>query len=71
MDHVMNDCWPTPAVAGPELIGASSVRSVDERTSLSALWTELVSGWCKIEQTVFTEQSCTVIVTRGRHLAAR
>ena len=69
MDHVMNDCWPTPAVAGPGLIGAASVRPVEVGASLSALWTELVSGWCKITQTEFTEHSCTVVVTRGHRLS--
>ncbi|HKO49936.1 MAG TPA: helix-turn-helix transcriptional regulator [Polyangiaceae bacterium] len=69
MDHVMNDCWPTPAVAGPGLIGAASVRPVEERASLSALWTELVSGLCKIEHTEFTQQTCTVVVTRAHRLS--
>lgn len=65
MDHVMNDCWPTAAVAGPGLIGSASQRFADEAASLSALWTELVSGLCKIEHTEFTQQTCTVVVTRG------
>src|SRR6478609_3447623 len=69
MDHVMNDCWPTAAVAGPGLIGSASARAVDEGASLSALWTELVSGLCKIEHTEFTEQTCTVVVTRGHRLS--
>jgi DNA-binding CsgD family transcriptional regulator len=45
-----------------------SGRPVDEMASLSALWTELVSGLCKIEQTEFTQQTCTVVVARG-HLS--
>ncbi|MEI9948000.1 MAG: helix-turn-helix transcriptional regulator [Pseudomonadota bacterium] len=65
----MNDCWPTPAVAGPGLIGAASVRPVDESASLSALWTELVSGLCKIEHTEFTQHTCTVVVTRAQRLS--
>jgi DNA-binding CsgD family transcriptional regulator len=69
MDHVLNDCWPTLAVAGPGMIGSGSPRSVDEGASLSALWTELVSGLCKIEHTEFTEQSCAVVVTRGHRLS--
>jgi DNA-binding CsgD family transcriptional regulator len=60
----MNACWPTPAVAGPGLIGVASARPLEEAASLSALWTELVSGLSKIEHTEFTEQSCTVVVTR-------
>jgi len=74
MDRVMNDCWPapapTPAVAGSGLIGAASSWSPDEAASLSALWTELVGGLCKIEQTEFSEQTCTVVVTRGHRLSA-
>lgn len=35
-----------------------------EPIRLSALWTELVSGLCKIEQTVFSEQNCSLVVTR-------
>jgi DNA-binding CsgD family transcriptional regulator len=66
MDRVMNGSWPTPALAGPGLIAVASARPVEEAASLSALWTELVSGLCKIEHTEFTEQSCTVVVTRHR-----
>jgi len=69
MDHVMNDCWPTATVAGPGLIGMGSARPVEEGASLSALWTELVSGLCRIEHTEFTEQSCTVVVTRDHRLS--
>jgi len=69
MDHVLNDCWPTLAVAGPGMIGSASARSVDEGASLSALWTELVSGLCKIEHTEFTQQTCAVIVTRSHRLS--
>jgi DNA-binding CsgD family transcriptional regulator len=68
MDHVLNDCWPTLAVAGPGMAGPSSARSAEEGASLSALWTELVSGLCKIEHTEFTQKTCTVIVTRGHRL---
>jgi len=64
MDHVVNDCWP--AVAGAGLIGSASARALDEGASLSALWTELVTGLCKIEHTEFTQNTCTVTVTRGR-----
>jgi len=65
MDHVVNDCWPTPAGAGLGLIGPASSRAMDESSSLSALWTELVSGLCKIEHTEFTQNTCTVTVTRS------
>jgi DNA-binding CsgD family transcriptional regulator len=69
MDHVVNDCWPTPAMAGPGLIGAPSARAIDEGASLSALWTELVGGLCKIEHTEFTQHTCTVTVTRSHRLS--
>ena len=35
-----------------------------EPARLSALWTELISGLCKIEATVFSEQSCALVVVR-------
>jgi len=71
MDHVMNDCWPTPAVAGPGLIGAVvSARPLDEAACLAALWEELVGGLCKVERTEFTQHACTVIVTRGPRRSA-
>ena len=69
MDHVMNDCWQAPAVAGPGLIGSASTRPLDEGASLSALWTELVSGLCKIEHTEFTQHTCTVVVTREHRVS--
>jgi len=63
MDHVMNDCWPVLTL--PRAIP----RATDEGASLSALWTELVSGLCKIEHTEFTQQTCTVVVTRSHRLS--
>ena len=65
MDHVMNDDWPTLALAGPVRPSGAGARPLGEAAYLSALWTELVNGLCKIEQTEFTHQTCTVIVTRG------
>jgi len=64
MDHVMNDCRPMPAVAGPGLIGVAGARPADEVATLSALWTELIDGLCKVEHTEFTQHTCTVVVTR-------
>jgi len=64
MDHVMNDCRPMPAVAGPGLIAATGGRPGDEAATLSALWTELIDGLCKVEHTEFTPHTCTVVVTR-------
>jgi DNA-binding NarL/FixJ family response regulator len=63
MDHVMNDYWPVLTL--PRAIP----RATDEGASLSALWTELVSGLCKIEHTEFTQQTCTVVVTRSHRLS--
>jgi DNA-binding CsgD family transcriptional regulator len=37
-----------------------------EPARLSALWTELISGSCAIEDSVFSEQSCALVVTRGQ-----
>ncbi len=42
-----------------------------EAVDLSALWTELVSGSCKIEETLFTQQSCALVVTRGHRSAGK
>ena len=63
MDQVMSDCVLTPAVAVTGL--ESSVPRPNQAASLSALWTELVSGFCKIEGSEFTEQTCSLVVTRG------
>ncbi len=69
MDHVMNDCWPTPAGAGPGLIGATSVAARGRGGEPLGPVTELISGLCKIEQTAFTAHTCTAIVTRGHRLS--
>ena len=71
MDHVMSDYGPGPAVTVAGLATAASGpgRPADEASSLSALWTELVSGFCRIEQAEFTPQTCSVIVTRGHRSA--
>jgi DNA-binding CsgD family transcriptional regulator len=45
---------------GPVLIDRA-----DEAASLSALWTELVNGLCKIEDCVFTAQTCALVVSRN------
>jgi DNA-binding CsgD family transcriptional regulator len=71
MDHVMSDYGAGPAVtvAGLEIVASGPPRLPDEATSLSALWTELVSGFCRVEQAEFTPQTCSVVVTRGHRLA--
>ncbi len=71
MDQVMNDYGSAAAVElaalGP--VGSAPQRAPEEAASLSALWTELVSGFCKIEQTEFTQHSCGVVVTRSHRFA--
>jgi DNA-binding CsgD family transcriptional regulator len=68
-----NDYGAAPARAlemlaqpGPALLGRA-----DEAVDLSALWTELVRGQCKIEETTFTELTCAVVVTRGQRASGR
>ena len=68
MDHVMDDYTVAPApvaVAGLGAGGSGASRPFDEAVALSALWTELISGFCRIEQTTFTAQTCSVVVSRG------
>jgi DNA-binding CsgD family transcriptional regulator len=57
------------AVASVRTVGSSLQRPGDEAASLSALWTELVSGFCRVEQTEFTHSTCAVVVSRGHRLA--
>lgn len=75
MAYVMNDCGIAldPAVGSgrsPEAIeslvpvGSTAQVLVNEAAMLSALWTELVSGLCKIEEATFSERSCGVVVSR-------
>ena len=71
MDPVMSDRGAASegrAVA-LEAAGSSPARLGDEAAVLSALWTELISGFCKVEQVTFTAQSCALLVTR-KHRAA-
>ena len=68
MNRVMNDWAVTPAVAVAGL-GSNVLRPADEAASLSALWTELVGGFCKIEQTDFSAQTCSVVVSRTHRLS--
>lgn len=70
MDHVTNDHGATSAAASTDrTVGPSLQRPADEAASLSALWTELVSGFCRVEQTEFTPQACSIVVSRGHRLA--
>jgi DNA-binding CsgD family transcriptional regulator len=74
MDHVMSDYYggPTgPAVTAARLDTSASgppSRPTDEAASLAALWTELLGGFCRIERTEFTSQTCSVVVTRGHRV---
>lgn len=71
MDQVTNDCGAAPLTAiAAQTFGSSPQRVSAEGASLSALWTELVSGSCKVEETEFTPQTCAIVVTRG-HRPAR
>jgi DNA-binding CsgD family transcriptional regulator len=70
MDHVTNDFAPAPTgLASVRAVGSCLQRPGDEAASLSALWTELVSGFCKIEQTEFTQHTCGVVVSRSHRPA--
>jgi DNA-binding CsgD family transcriptional regulator len=46
--------------------GSSRPVHADEAIHLSALWTELMRGSCKIEESQFTQHSCALVVTRDR-----
>jgi len=72
MDHVMNDCGAEPAVAvaAPGKVGGIGSRLPDEAVNLAYLWTGLIDGSCKVEQTQFSAQTCTLVVSRG-HRASR
>lgn len=74
MDHVLDDCVALPT--GPLSGGAGgapgdpeATRMLDESASLAALWTELISGFCKVEYDDFTQHTCSVVVSRGRRQA--
>ena len=71
MDHALNDYGSASAVEVTALgtVASGPPRVSDEAASLSALWTELVSGFCKIEQTEFTQHTCGVVVTRGHRFS--
>jgi DNA-binding CsgD family transcriptional regulator len=74
MDHVMNDCGAKLAVAlaAPSPVGSIVLRLPDEAANLARLWTGLIDGSCKVEQTPFSTHTCSLIVSRGhRALRAR
>jgi DNA-binding CsgD family transcriptional regulator len=65
-----NDQGAAPARAHELLAqrshGPSRLVHADEAIHLSALWTELVRGSCKIEESQFTQHTCALVVTRDR-----
>lgn len=71
MDHVMNDVGSASdgAIAALGTVVSSVPRLNEEAVILSALWTELISGLCKIEQVRFSAQSCALVVTRTHRSA--
>jgi len=73
MDHVMSDLYGRPeavvTATGLDTAALASTRPADEAASLAALWTELLSGFCRIERSEFTQHTCSVVVTRGHRLA--
>lgn len=72
MDHVMNDYEAAlgGASAALETVGSRVPRPTDEAAALSALWTELTRGSCKVEQVTFTPQSYGIVVIREPRSAA-
>lgn len=73
MNGVMSDLYgrPGPGVtaAGLEPASVQLTRPADEAASLAALWTELLSGFCRVERTEFTPNTCSVVVSRAHRLA--
>ncbi len=73
MDHVMNDFHerlePAVTVAGLDTAASGPPsRPTDEAVGLAVLWTELLNGYCRIEHTEFTPQTCSVVVSRGHRV---
>jgi len=66
MNPVLSDRGATPDDQGAELgsVGANVPRPGDEAATLSALWTELISGFCKVRQVTFSAQTCDLLVKR-------
>ena len=71
MDHGLIDLGVEPevAVVAHGQTSAAAPRLADEAVQLSALWTELTSGSCKVENTLFSAESCTLVVRRGQPVA--
>ncbi|MEO8900168.1 MAG: helix-turn-helix transcriptional regulator [Polyangiaceae bacterium] len=68
MDHGLIDCGLEPAVAplahGPT--GPALPWLADEAVNLAALWAELIAGSCKVEATLCSPESYTLVVRRGQ-----
>ncbi len=71
MDHGLIDHGAEPVLSavalGPK--GPVASRLADEAVTLSALWTELVTGSCKVDDTLFSAETCTLVVRRERPAA--
>jgi DNA-binding CsgD family transcriptional regulator len=67
MDHVVNDCRSELAASLilTDAAGEGAAQPPNEVTSLSALWTELINGSCKVQAAEFTELTCALVVTRA------
>ncbi|MEP7052398.1 MAG: LuxR C-terminal-related transcriptional regulator [Pseudomonadota bacterium] len=68
MDHgfIGRGAEPPIEVLAPGPVSAAASARADEAARLSDLWAELVSGSCKVEETRFSSETCTVIVRRGQ-----
>lgn len=68
MDHGLIDCGVEPAVPvvahGPT--SSAVPRLAEEAVNLSALWTELITGSCKVVDTLFSPETCTLVVRRAQ-----
>ena len=65
MDHGMVDRGAEPVVAAATESPTALAPAADEAANLSALWTELIRGSCKVEETLFSSQTCTMVVRRS------
>jgi len=71
MDQVMNDCGAELAVtvAAPGTVRRSVSQLPDEAANLADLWRGLTSGSCKVEDTQFSAQTCSLVVSRGHRVS--
>lgn len=71
MDRVVNDCGAEPAVtlAAPGTVGPIVSGLPDAAAKLARLWIGLINGSCKVEETPFSAQTCTLVVSRERRVS--